>query len=131
MASVARPAHRSGARGRSSSVRARFLDRIRLAIGATARPCSSDPGDDQVVSLHAALYLIGHDAAANIRLFTEVPVRRILETSAVMSSRKAVYQFLHIGGPIGPAPPRKTLRHRTGPMQLVTPMVKWAARHGH
>jgi hypothetical protein len=89
MASVARPAHRSGARGRSSSVRARFLDRIRLAIGATARPCSSDPGDDQVVSLHVALYLIGHDAAANIRLFTEVPVRRILGTSAVMSSRKS------------------------------------------
>ena len=55
MASVAWPARRSGARGRSSSIRTRFLDWIRLAFGATARPCSSDPGDNEVVLLQAAL----------------------------------------------------------------------------
>ena len=55
MASVAWPARRNGARGRTSSIRTRFLDWIRLAFGATARPCSSDPGDNEVVLLHVAL----------------------------------------------------------------------------
>src|SRR5829696_8356315 len=36
-------------------VRIRFLDWVRLAFGATARPCLSDPGDNEVVLLHATL----------------------------------------------------------------------------
>jgi hypothetical protein len=75
MDSVAWPAHRSGARARSSSIRTGFLDWIRLAFGATARPGSSDPGDNEVVLLRAALKLIGHVAAANKGLFTGLPTR--------------------------------------------------------
>jgi hypothetical protein len=40
---------------RGLRVRIRFLDWVRLAFGATARPCLSDPGDNEVVLLHATL----------------------------------------------------------------------------
>jgi hypothetical protein len=59
MASVAWSARRSGARGRPPSARIRFLDWLRLAVWATARPRSSDPGNKEALLLHATLKLTG------------------------------------------------------------------------